>query len=68
MDEYFEEDYKEGAVKWSKILGDLHKMIPRRFQVSLFKKIQEFQHLPRYNNHLFLHGRAMSKQGGLPRK
>jgi hypothetical protein len=37
MDEYFKEDYKEGAVKWSKILGDLHKRIPRRFQLSLHK-------------------------------
>ena len=25
MDEYFEEDYKEGAIKCSKILGDLQK-------------------------------------------
>jgi cytochrome c-type biogenesis protein CcmH/NrfG len=40
MDEYFEEDYKEGAVKWRKILGDHHKRIPRRFQVALFNKIQ----------------------------
>jgi hypothetical protein len=42
MDEYFEEGYKEGAVKWSNILGDLHKRIPRRFQVSLFMEKLEF--------------------------
>jgi hypothetical protein len=27
MDEYFEEYYKEGVVKWRKILGDFHKRI-----------------------------------------
>jgi cytochrome c-type biogenesis protein CcmH/NrfG len=42
MNECFEEDYKEGVVKWRKILADLHKRIARRFKVSLFMKIQEF--------------------------
>jgi hypothetical protein len=65
MDECFEEDYKEGVIKWSKIVGDLHKRIPRRFQVSLFMKIQEFQHLPWHNHHLFALGRATSKHGGI---
>jgi hypothetical protein len=68
MNECFEEDYKEGVVKWSKILADLHKRIPRRFKVSLFMKIQEFQHLPWHNHHLFASGRAMPKHRGLPRK
>jgi hypothetical protein len=49
-------------------LGDLHERIPRRFQVSLFKKIQEFQLLPWHNNHLFARGWTTSKHGGLPRK
>jgi hypothetical protein len=58
----------QDVIKWNKILRDLHKRIPRRFQVSLFKKIQEFQHLPRHNNHLFARGWPKSKHGGLPRK
>jgi hypothetical protein len=32
MDECFKEDYKEGVVKWSKILGNLHKRIPKGFK------------------------------------
>jgi hypothetical protein len=55
MDECFEKDYKEGVVKWSKILGDFHKRIPRRFKVSLFMKIQEFQHLPWHYHHTHTH-------------